>query len=250
MIKVLIIEDEKPAGRRLKQLLEEFPNIEVLGIVESVLRGKDWFENNDQPDLIFSDIQLGDGLSFDIFSTVDCNCPVVFTTAYNEYAIKAFDVNSIAYLLKPFKVEDVESAIEKFKIVGGQNTNNIDYNEVLKQIQPKKYRERILVSKADHLIPIAVQDVAYIYSEDKTVLLKNSSNQTFFLNQSIEEFENDLNPADFFRIGRGMLVNRTAIQEISTFFNGTLKLELLPSYAAEVKVSRRRVGSFKDWLNS
>lgn len=250
MIKVLIIEDEKPAGRRLKQLLLGFKDVEIITIIESVLRGKDWFKNNEVPDLIFSDIQLGDGLSFDIFQDLDIRCPIVFTTAYNEYAIKAFDLNSIAYLLKPFKAEDVDKAIQKFKELGYNKRNTIDYSTILEQIQPKKYRERILVSKADHLIPIETNSIAYIYSEDKAVLLKSNNNQVFFLNQSIEEYENELSPDDFFRISRSVLVNRNAIQDISTYFNGTLKVSLIPSYTEETKVSRRRVGDFKNWLNS
>lgn len=249
MIKVLIIEDEKPAGRRLKQLLEENSGIEVVSIVESVRRGREWFRENNNPDLIFSDIQLGDGLSFDIFSEVPIKCPIVFTTAYNEYAIKAFDVNSIAYLLKPFKKENIYNAIEKFKDLGYDTPKTIDYKSILDQIQPKKYRERILVSKADHLIPLDTKNVSYIYSEDKTVLLKSCENKIFFLNQSLEEFEKELDPNSFFRISRSMLVNRNSIQEISTFFNGTLKLSLNPSYDSEVNVSRRRVSEFKAWLN-
>ncbi len=249
-MKVLIIEDEKPAARRIKSLLENTPGVSVVGVVESVKRGKEWFNTNPSPDLIFSDIQLGDGLSFEIFKELGIKTPIIFTTAYNEYALEAFKHNSIAYLLKPFVQEDINESIAKFKEF--PNSSNINFNDLIAKIRgehAKTYRNRFLVEKGDQMISLQSNEVSYIYSEDKATLLKDLAGNRFFVRGSLDEIGQELDPRAFFRINRSMLVHHQSIDKISNYFGGTLKLELIPSFDGDVSVSRRRVSEFKDWLN-
>lgn len=250
-MKVVVIEDEKPAARRIQALLESTGSIEIVAVLESVKRAKEWFNCSiDAVDLIFSDIQLGDGLSFDIFQDLNIKTPIVFTTAYNEYAIDAFKHNSIAYILKPFVQEDINAALDKFQDF--PKSNSIDFNKIMNQLNgggSKNYRTRFLVNKADQMISIDSSEVAYIYSEDKTTLLKDSSGAKYFIKGSLDDIITDLDPKDFFRIGRGMIVNHKSIDKISNYFSGTLKLELNPKHELDVSVSRRRVADFKEWLN-
>lgn len=249
MIKVVIIEDEKPAGRKLQQVLEDLPDVQVEAWILSVARGVEWFKNNTHPDLIFSDIQLGDGLSFEIFQKANISCPIIFTTAFNEYAIQAFDLNSIAYILKPFDALKIESAIHKFKNFPLKNSTTTDYQKIIQSFEKKKYRERILVSKGQSLIPLEVSEIAFVYSEDKCILLKSKSSERYFLSLSLDDFEQEFDPKLFFRINRGMIVSRTSILNIVNYFNGTLKLDIIPQFESEVTVSRRRTSLFKDWLD-
>lgn len=249
MLKVVIIEDEKPAGRKLQQILEDMPDVQVESWILSVARGVEWFENNAQPDLILSDIQLGDGLSFEIFKTCNITCPIIFTTAFNEYAIQAFDLNSIAYILKPFDAQKIESSIQKFKNFPSVNTDVIDYERILNTVGKRSFRERILVTKGQSLIPVEVSEIAYVYSEDKCILLKSKSGERYFVSLSLDEFEHEFDPNLFFRINRGMIVHRSSIQNIVNYFNGTLKLTIIPQFESEVTVSRRRTSLFKDWLD-
>ena len=222
----------------------------VVDIVESVKRGKEWFENNELPDLIFSDIQLGDGLSFEIFKELGIKTPIIFTTAYNEYALEAFKHNSIAYLLKPFAQEDIDESIAKFKEF--PNSANINFSELIAQIRKnddRSYRNRFLVERGDQMLSLKSDEVSYIYSEDKSILLKDNKGNRFFIKGSLDELNNELNPQDFVRINRSMLIHHQSIKKIANYFGGTLKLELDPAFDGEVSVSRRRVSEFKDWLN-
>lgn len=249
-MKVLIIEDEKPAARRIKTLLENASGVNLVGVVESVKRGKEWFNTNSLPDLIFSDIQLGDGLSFEIFKELGIKTPIIFTTAYNEYALEAFKHNSIAYLLKPFVQEDINESIAKFKDF--PSSSNINFSDLIAQIrgeETKSYRNRFLIEKGDQMISLQVDEVSYIYSEDKATLLKDLAGNRFFIKGSLDEIGQELNPKEFFRINRSMLVHHQSIDKISNYFGGTLKLDLKPGFDGEVSVSRRRVSEFKDWLN-
>lgn len=249
-MKVVVIEDEKPAARRIKSLLENYEGVEVVAMLESVKRALEWFESNQHPDLIFSDIQLGDGLSFEVFNKLKIKTPIVFTTAYNEYALNAFKHNSIAYLLKPFDQDDLNRAIDKFQEF--PSSNSIDFSQLINQIKDgskKEYRERFLVHKGEQMISLKSDEVAYIYSEEKTTLIKDTKGNRYFLKGSLDEVAVDLNTKDFFRISRGMIINNNSIEKISSYFSGTLKLELNPVHEADVSVSRRRVADFKDWLN-
>lgn len=250
-MKIVIIEDEKPAARRLKSLLEDLKSIEVVVVLESVLRAKEWFEQKKDVDLIFSDIQLGDGLSFDIFSELNIKTPIVFTTAFNEYALEAFKHNSIDYLLKPFDKLDLEKSVNKFRDF--PQPNNINFNQLLSQIsvgQTTNYKKRFLVNKADQMISVNVDDLGYVFTEDKTTIIKTIVGDKYFFKSSLDDLEEELDPNLFFRVSRNMIVHNQAIKKITNYFGGTLKLELTPTHESEVTVSRRRVTDFKIWLNT
>jgi len=255
MMKALIIEDELHAAQRLINLLKETGRqIEILETLDSIESSIKWLKENDDPDVIFLDIQLADGLSFAIFDQVDVKSPVIFATAYDEYAIKAFEINSIDYLLKPIKLERLEASLEKLEklkpsltsiqITAQLQNMIIDYHE-----RNKTYRSRFLVSKADSMIPIATEDIAYLYTEDKVVFLITRDNRRFMLNYSLDQLEKQLNPVTFFRVNRQFIVAMRSIHKIHNYFNYKLKIELTPVSEQEVIVSRQKVAEFKEWLD-
>lgn len=249
-MKVLIIEDEKPAARQLsKLLLECTPEAEILEIIDSVAAAVKWLNTFQAPDLIFMDIQLADGLSFDIFRDTDIRVPVIFTTAYDQYALKAFKVNSIDYLLKPVDPEELSGAIQKFR-----NLNRsvaVDHSAIAQMVQSmmqKEYKERFLIKSGANLSYVPVTDIAYFFSEDGLAFAQTAAGR-HILDYSLEELESLLNPKQYFRISRKMLVGVESIRKISPHFNGRLKLEIHPKYPEEVFVSRERVNDFKEWLD-
>ena len=254
-MKALIIEDEQHAAQRLINLLiETGREIEILETLDSIESSISWLRDNPDPDVIFLDIQLADGLSFAIFDQVDVKSPVIFATAYDEYAIKAFEINSIDYLLKPIKLERLEASLEKLeKLRPGLTPHQItaqlqnmivDYHE-----KNKTYRSRFLVNKADSMIPIATEDIAYLYTEDKVVFLITRDNRRFMLNYSLDQLEKQLNPVSFFRVNRQFIVAMRSIHKIHNYFNYKLKVELAPVSEQEVIVSRQKVADFKEWLD-
>ncbi|MEY5040782.1 MAG: hypothetical protein RLZZ414_310, partial [Bacteroidota bacterium] len=204
-MKVLIIEDEAPAVRKLRGLLNnQDVDIEVLADIDTVEEAVEWLSNNPSPDVIFSDIQLADGVSFEIYSKVPPKCPIIFTTAYDEYALKAFELNSLDYLLKPYTEEQFNRAFQKIKTTS-TNANEVDkIKSVLAQLNIKsnQYKERFLVSKAGVLLPIKVDDVAYFYTEDKTINLVTKTKERYFISSSLDELEVILNPSNFYRVNR------------------------------------------------
>lgn len=252
-MKVLIIEDEAPAVRKLRGLLNNQEiDIEVLADIDTVEEAVEWLSNNPSPDVIFSDIQLADGVSFEIYSKVPPKCPIIFTTAYDEYALKAFELNSLDYLLKPYTEEQFNRAFQKIK-TASPNANEVDkIKAVLAQLNIKsnQYKERFLVSKAGVLLPIKVDDVAYFYTEDKTINLVTKTKERYFISSSLDELELLLNPSNFYRVNRQYIVNANAIVKIENFFNGKLVIQLNPSAPHEVVVSRARATSFKNWMDS
>ena len=254
-MKALIIEDEQHAAQRLINLLQETGReIEILETLDSIESSIKWLNENEDPDVIFLDIQLADGLSFAIFDQVDVKSPVIFATAYDEYAIKAFEINSIDYLLKPIKLERLEASLEKLeKLRPGLTPTQIttqlqnmivDYHE-----KNKTYRSRFLVNKADGMIPIATEDIAFLYTEDKVVFLITRDNRRFMLNYSLDQLEKQLNPTSFFRVNRQFIVAMRSIHKIHNYFNYKLKIELAPVSEQEVIVSRQKVAEFKEWLD-
>lgn len=223
-------------------------DIEILDVLDSVESGVNWLTENDQPDVIFSDIQLADGKSFDIYSQVKISCPIIFTTAYDEYAIKAFELNSVGYLMKPFSEDDLNKAISKVEEVPVESSNNL--NELLNHLGiDKKYKTRFLIHKGDSLIPVATKDIAYIYTHDKLVVLVTKENQHYYLNQRMDELENQLDPKEFFRLNRQYISSFDAIEKVANHFNGKLRVYLKPVTEEEVMISRIKAAAFKAWLD-
>jgi len=251
-MRTLIIEDERPAAMRLSKLIKQNrPEAEIIEIIDSVESAVKWLDNFPAPDLIFMDIQLADGVSFDIFQQTKIESPVIFTTAYDQFTLKAFKVNSVDYLLKPIDPEELAAAFVKFEKVY-QKPQSYDNNVIaslLKNMQQKSYKERFLVKTGQQLSYIEVKDIAYFYSEDKLVCAKNVNGKRHILDYTLDQLEDCLNPDSYFRINRKFLTELHSISKIHTYFNSRLKLELTPKTELEVIVSRERVSNFKDWLD-
>jgi DNA-binding LytR/AlgR family response regulator len=251
-MKIVIIEDEVFAARRLENLILEFnPDNEISARLESVSESIEWFRNNPQPDLIFLDIHLEDGLSFAIFEEVNINVPVIFTTAFDEYAIKAFRLKSIDYLLKPISKADLERAIDKFRNWQTEKNQLIDLKEVMQMIVSKKteYRERFSVAVGDKLRTIDVNDIAYFFSTSSITFAVTFDKRQYSLDQSIDKIMAELNPVRFFRVNRQYLVCTKAIVNVHVYPKSRLKLELNPPLKEMVFVSIDRVPEFKKWLD-
>lgn len=248
---IIIIEDEKPAARLLQRKVEKL-GMNVSIMLHSVEESITWFQNNSHPDLIFLDIQLSDGLSFEIFEAIDIKSAVIFTTAYDEYALRAFKLNSIDYLLKPIDEDDLEIAISKFKNQFQKNTiSNFDFEMIKKMLvnpAEKEYKKRFTVKVGQQLKLIDIQEVECFYSQDKGTYLHTLDNRDYLLDGTLEQLETDLNPEDFYRISRKFIIPMKAIKEIQMHSNSRLKL-VLPTYKDdEVIVARERVGDFKEWI--
>ncbi|MCO6475441.1 MAG: response regulator transcription factor [Phaeodactylibacter sp.] len=251
-MKVLIIEDEKPAARRLEQLIrQQRPQAEILGPVDSVERAVRWFRENPSPGLLFLDIQLADGLSFDIFREVEVQAPVIFTTAYDQYTLKAFKLNSIDYLLKPIDPEELQQALEKFDRYYGKapllDTRALE--SLIQSFQAPEYKERFIVKAGQQLTFIQVEDIRYFYSEDGLLFAQMQDKKRHVLDYTLDQLENLLNPKDFFRLNRKAIANINAIHKVAPYFNSRLIVEMRPQPQFDVIVSRDRVNDFKNWLD-
>jgi len=248
----IIIEDEKPAARLLQRKLEKL-NIEVGVMLHSVEESIEWFSKNEHPDLIFLDIQLSDGLSFEIFEKVDIKSAVIFTTAYDEYALKAFKLNSIDYLLKPIDEEDLEAAISKFKMrFPSQNsTINLDFEIIKKMLSnpfDKNFKTRFTVKIGQHLKVISVDEIECFFSENKGTYIHTFDNRNYLIESTLEVLEQELDAKQFYRISRKFIIPLKSIKEIVVYSNSRLKV-ILPSYKEdEVIVSREKVADFKAWI--
>jgi DNA-binding LytR/AlgR family response regulator len=248
----IIIEDEKPAARLLQRKLEKL-NIEVGVMLHSVEEAVDWFSRNEHPDLIFLDIQLSDGLSFEIFEKVEIKSAIIFTTAYDEFALRAFKLNSVDYILKPIDEDDLELAVAKFKErLPKQEKLQLDFDEIKKMLAnpfEKEFKKRFTVKIGQHLKVIAVEEIECFYSENKGTYLHTYDNRNYLLECTLEMLEQELDPKYFYRISRKFIIPVKAIKEIVVYSNSRLKV-ILPSYNEdEVIVSREKVSLFKDWLN-
>ena len=247
MIKALIIEDEAPAARRLEKLLLECdPTIKIVDTIESVEEGIFWLQNNTHPDVIFSDIQLADGVSFLIYEKIMPLCPIVFITAFDQFAIRAFEVNCIDYLLKPFSKEQLEKSLDKLRQL--RFKKNAGMQNLMNDLVAKKPKQRFLINKGDSLIPVSTSEIAYIYTEDKAVMLMTKTNKNYFINFSLDEVEQQVDDRYFFRLNRQIIIHIDSIAKISNYFNGKLKVEVNPKFPAEIVVSRAKAPVFKDWL--
>nr|WP_315150685.1 LytTR family DNA-binding domain-containing protein [uncultured Flavobacterium sp.] len=249
---IIIIEDEKPAARLLQRKLEKL-NIPVGVMLHSVEESIEWFSKNKHPDLIFLDIQLSDGLSFEIFEKVDIKSAVIFTTAYDEYALKAFKLNSIDYLLKPIDEEDLEAAISKFKMrFPSQNsTVNLDFETIKKMLSnpfDKNFKTRFTVKIGQHLKVISVDEIECFFSENKGTYIHTFDNRNYLIESTLEVLEQELDAKQFYRISRKFIIPLKSIKEIVVYSNSRLKV-ILPTFKdEEVIVSREKVSDFKAWI--
>ncbi len=248
---IIIIEDEKPASRLLQRKIEKL-GLQVNQMLHSVEESINWFQNNDHPDLIFLDIQLSDGLSFEIFEAVNIKSAVIFTTAYDEYALRAFKLNSIDYLLKPIDEEDLETAISKFKNQFQKSSiATLDFEMIKKMlVNPidREYKKRFTIKMGQQLKMINIEEVECFFSENKGTYLHTFDNRDYLLDSTLEQLETELNPEDFYRVSRKFIIPMKAIKEIQIYSNSRLKV-ILPTYKGdEVIVSREKVGDFKTWI--
>lgn len=249
-MKVIIIEDEKPAARRLNRMLNAL-DIEPIAMLHSVEEAVNWFYKNEHPDLLFLDIQLSDGLSFEIFEEVEVKSAIIFTTAYDEYALKAFKLNSIDYLLKPIDSDELVTAIDKFKTLQKSSSNKgLDIEQLKKLItpSPKSFKKRFTVKIGQHIKMISIESIECFYSENKATHIHTIDNRSYLIEDTLEQLEDKLQPETFYRVSRKFVVNINAIKDIIAYSNSRLKI-LLNSYSeSEIIVSRERVRDFKNWL--
>lgn len=248
---VIIIEDEKPAARLLQRKLQKL-GVEAGTMLHSVEEAVEWFLSNPHPELIFLDIQLSDGLSFEIFDAVPVKSAIIFTTAYDEYALRAFKLNSIDYLLKPIDEDDLETAVNKYKSSRPQQQNlSLDFEQIKRMLvnpAEKTYKKRFTIKMGQHLKMITIEDAECFYSENKGTYIHTLDGRDYLLENTLEQLENELDPADFFRVSRKFIVSMKAIKDIVVYTNSRLKV-ILPTYREdEVIVSRERVNDFKEWL--
>ena len=250
-MKALIIEDELMAAKTLKKLLGEVsPDTEIVGVLESIEDSVDWISQHPMPDLIFMDIHLADGSSFTIFDRVTVTCPVIFTTAYDEYALKAFEVNSIDYLLKPISKEALERAVAKYHNLG-RGLEQQQLEALLKHLGAKpKYKSCFLLPERDKLVPLPTSDIAYAYIDTKTVKLVTFDDKTFYMNQTLDDILAQLDPQMFFRANRQFLISRNAVKDVSVWFGNKLAINLTVETPEKVIVSKARVAEFKAWFVS
>lgn len=244
-MKVVIIEDEKPAARLLKRKVENL-NCEVIAVLSSVTESIEWFLQNEHPDLVLVDIQLSDGLSFEIFEQVEIKSSVIFTTAYDEYALKAFKLNSIDYLLKPIDENELKAAIEKFLSLQNKTVFN---QQSLNNVYNSNFKKRFVVKTGNIIKIIDVNDIECFYSAFKSSFLTTNESRSFGLDDSLESIEKEVSTDDFFRVNRQFLINLKAIKEISIYSNSRLKISLNNYKEEEIIVSREKVQAFKEWIS-
>lgn len=252
-MQVLIVEDEGLAVRKLRKAIEAAdPDLEIAGVTDSIQATVDWLRDNPAPGLIFMDIELADGQSFEVFNRIEVPSPVIFVTSYDEFALKAFKVNSVDYLLKPIQQDELEAAIRKFKKSRASHSpvpglENLLF-ELQSKLQPKEYRSRFLVKHAQKLISVEVKDIAYFYSDGKMNFFKTFDNRRFVVDYLMDELEEMLDPRRYFRISRSAIVSPESIVKIDDYFGARLMLQLKPALEKEALVSREKVSGFKVWM--
>lgn len=245
---ILIIEDELPAAKRLHQLASTLEiSWHFTGPLQSIEDVVKHLQTNGEPDLYLMDIELADGQSFEIFKEFNITKPVVFTTAYHEYAIQAFKANAIDYLLKPIDTDSLRVAFDKFK--QQSLANNLQMDKLLQALQPMHYRKRFLLKKGNGMVPIESSQIAYFFASDKFVFLRTLQKETYVIELTLDQLEQQLDPAHFFRVNRKYICASNSITEIRQGFNSKLRLILQPAPDEEVNVSRERGQAFKTWMN-
>ena len=250
---VLIIEDEPNAAEHLQRLVEELvKEATIVGKIDSVKKSVDWFRANDPPDVVLMDIQLADGVSFQIFEECEVKAPVIFTTAYEEYALKAFKVNSIDYLLKPVDKAELNAALKKVKTSYAAGTDREQLlqkmSEMIK-VLTKRYKTRFVIKVGEHLRTVEIDQILFFHSQEKTTFCVTQDKRSLILDYTLEQLEEMMNPAQFYRINRKYLVSAAAIHDIISFTNSRLKLVLKGSQDNDIIVARERVQDFKCWLD-
>jgi two-component system, LytTR family, response regulator LytT len=252
-MKILIVEDEELAVKKLQKTLTAVDAAaEVVGVTDSIQSSVEWLNENPAPDLILMDIELADGQSFEIFNLTEVKSPVIFTTSYDEYALKAFKVNSIDYLLKPIQKEELQAALGKFKKTQASSKTDINIDSLVKELQqklqPKEYRKRFLVKNGQKLVSIELSDIAYFYSDGRLNFFKTADNKKFVVDYTMDELEDMLEPESYFRISRSFYVSIASIEKIDDYFGNRLILQLKPAVDKEALVSREKVTDFKKWM--
>ena len=246
---ILIIEDELPAQMQLERLIKSFyPESEIVAKIDSVKASVSWLKKN-RADLIFMDVELSDGQCFEIFRQVSLDVPIIITTAYSNYAIKAFKVNSIDYLLKPIDNNEFVDAVEKsirFNQKKGPDFQQLE--KLLTQNITKEYKKRFTVKVGDHIVILNLEEIAYFYSEEKVTFIMTTSGKRYILDFSLDNLEDQLNPKDFFRLSRGCIAGIHSVKSVSKFFNSRLKIKLDPPTKSDMLVSRIRIPEFLKWL--
>jgi len=259
-IRIVIIEDEPATARNLQFLLREIePNIEVLAVLNSVKESIAWIKaNNSRCDLFFMDIRLNDGISLDIFSEVAIEAPVIFVTAYNDYALQAFKANGIDYILKPFDESDISAAFQRFRRLTGRNDGTPahpdQYAQLLdlaKNIRAQRtYKQSFLVHFRDKLLPLPVENISWFHSANEVTTATTTDDQKFTVDFTLEQLQEQLDPGFFFRVNRQFIVHRKSIREVDFYFNGRLLLKTRPAATDQMLISKARVPEFKAWMNS
>lgn len=258
MMNVLIIEDEPLAARQLQAMLAEYPAavIGVLDVLDSVEAAVEWFRQNAQPDLLLVDIELMDGQSFEIFEKAVVRCPVIFTTAYDEYALKAFQVHSVDYLLKPINEGALHRSLAKFqemqRLYGSGNVLT-NLRELMTTLHPvanasPDYRERFLLKQGSRLVPVEVAEIAYFFTRDRLTFVQTWDGKPLLIDYHLDELTQKINPLHFFRANRQFILHVKSIARVHIHFNGRLKLDLKPPAEEEVFISRERAGELREWL--
>lgn len=244
-LRVAIIEDEPATARNLRHMLQDVaPEIDVLTILPGVAESVAWLNDNmQQCELLFMDVRLSDGLSFDIFSQVNVTLPVIFVTAYDDYALQAFKANGIDYILKPFDESELRQSLQKY--------NRLRDNSKMQQLaaQFKSYKQSFLVHNRDKLIPLSAGNIAWFYTANELVYAGTVDNKQYIIDFTMEQLQQQLDPAVFFRANRQFIVQRGAIQEVEFYFNGRLALKVHPAPKEQILISKARVPEFKNWMN-
>lgn len=251
---ILIIEDESLTAQNLAQMIRELiPEAEIADILVSIKDSVRWFETRGMPDLVFMDIHLADGSSFSIFDKISVTCPIIFTTAYDEYALRAFEVNSVDYLLKPVNKNSLQRALDKMKMLAGSGSGS-ENTEMIRKIaqsilkKETQYKSSILIPVRDKLLPIAVKDISYIYVEARCSIIIKMDGSRYELNTPLDEVMKLLNPDDFYRANRQYIISRDAVKEIVLWFNNRIAVSLKLSTPERIIVSKAHVQDFKAWL--
>ncbi len=251
-MKVLIIEDETLLAKELQRTLSEIrSDIEIVEVIKSISQGTEWFQKGEAIDLIISDIQLTDGTSFELLRQVEVSTPIIFTTAYDEFAINAFKLNSIDYLLKPINENDLEAALEKFEELWGKK-KVLDpevLNHLIEKNTEQSYKSKFLIRVGDQYKQVDSEDIGFFFAEGNTVYLVRKNGKKLIVDYSLDQVAPQLDPKKFFRINRQLLISNSSIRGIHKYFNSRLKLEIHPNFESDVLVTRSRVNEFLSWMN-
>lgn len=252
--RIIIIEDEHLPARQLEKLISEArPSARIMAVLQTIDESVEWFNTNEMPDIAFMDIHLADGLSFSIFEEIQVKCPVIFTTAYDQYALKAFEVNSIDYLLKPIRKEDLDRALNKLDALSGGGKTTVDAELISRIVQSlpqntPSYKQSFFVTSRDTLVPVQIKDIAFFYFEDRMVQAFGYDGRSYIMDvHSLEQLSHELDPSQFFRVNRQFIISRSAIKNIATWFGSRVVVNLtVPS--ERIVISRTNVSEFKKWV--